>query len=188
MLTREKALKILHEHIKNKNLLRHCFAVEASMKTLAKYLKGDKDLWGLVGLLHDGDWEETSANPKTHTKKMVEWLKENGETNTKLQNAILSHNYMETKETPPKTLLEWSVFCCDELTGFIVAVTLVMPDKKIQSVTVESVIKKMKSHSFASNVNREQIIMCEDKLNIKLPEFIKIVLNAMQNISNDLGL
>ena len=168
MISRNDAIDILHKHIKNINLFKHCLAAESAMKGLAKYFQEDENLWGLVGLLHDGDWEETFTNPKLHTLK--------------------SHNFSHLGKNPPKAKVDWAIYCCDELTGLIVAVALVMPDKKLQSVTVNSVIKKMHSPSFASNVNRKQIMMCEEKLNIKLSEFIEIVLKAMQNISNDLGL
>ena len=188
MISRNDAINILHKHIKNINLFKHCLAAESAMKGLAKYFQEDENLWGLVGLLHDGDWEETLANPKIHTLKMLEWLTKYGENNKQLLNAISSHNYSHLGINSPKAKVDWAIYCCDELTGLIVAVALVMPDKKLQSVTVNSVIKKMHSPSFASNVNRKQIMMCEEKLNIKLSEFIEIVLKAMQNISNDLGL
>ncbi len=188
MIAREKALEILNLNLKNKNLLRHCLAVEAAMRALSNHFKGDENKWGLVGLLHDGDWEATRDNPAMHTKKMVEWLEDANETDSEVINAILSHNFVHTGENSPKTPLEWSLYSCDELTGFIVAVALVMPDKKLASVTVESVLKKFPSKHFAAGVHREQIKMCAEKLGIKLEEFVGIVLKAMQAISSDLGL
>ncbi|MEX1052460.1 MAG: hypothetical protein WEC80_01270, partial [Patescibacteria group bacterium] len=122
------------------------------------------------------------------TKKMVEWLKEAGETDKEILDAILSHNYAHTGENPPKSNMEWAMYTCDELTGFIVAVTLVMPDKKLESVTVDSILRKFPSSSFAANVNREQIKMCQEKLNIPLEVFVEIVLTSMQKISTGLGL
>ncbi|OGK31523.1 hypothetical protein A3F29_04250 [Candidatus Roizmanbacteria bacterium RIFCSPHIGHO2_12_FULL_33_9] len=188
MINRDKALQILNTHIKNKNLLRHGFAAEAAMKELAKHFGQNEEKWGMVGLLHDGDWEETTNDPSQHTKKMVEWLKDAGETDQEILDAILSHNYAHTGENPPKNNLEWAIYTCDELTGFIVAVTLVMPDKKLSSVTVDNVLRKFPSKSFAANVNREQIKMCQQKLKIPLEDFVTIVLTSMQNISTDLGL
>jgi len=104
-----------------------------------------------------------------------------------LISAILSHNYGHTGENPPKNNLEWSLYCCDELTGLIVAVALVK-DRKLANVTVESVLHKWPNKNFAAGVNREQITQCEEKLKIKLVDFIGIALKAMQEISQELGL
>ncbi len=188
MISREKALEILHQNMENQNLRRHCYAVEAVMRALAKRLGGDQEKWGIVGLLHDGDYEKTKDNPEKHTLLMHQWLKEIGETDQEILEAILSHNYEHTGKNQPKNKLEWSLYCCDELTGFIVACALVMPDRKLSSVKVDSVLKKMKDKSFAAAVKREQIAMCQEKLEIPLKEFVKIALEAMQGISGELGL
>src|SRR3990170_5629214 len=187
-MNRKKALDLLHENMENPNLRRHCYSVEAVMKALARYFKEDEEKWGLVGLLHDGDYEKTRQTPEKHTLMMAEWLKKAGVIDKEILSAILSHNYAHTGQNPPKNKLEWSLFCCDELTGFIVAVALVRPDKKLSSVSVESVLKKWDEKSFAAGVKREQIKECEGRLGIKLPEFIEIALEAMQGISDDLGL
>lgn len=170
------------------NLRRHCYAVEAVMRALAKRFGGDEDKWGIVGLLHDGDYEETKSNPSEHTLKMVEWLKAAGEMDEEILNAILSHNYSHTGQSAPKTPMEWALYCCDELTGLIVAVVLVRPDKKLASTTAEAVQKKWNQKAFAAGVNRKQIEQCEEKLGIPLPEFISIALSAMQKKHQDLGL
>ena len=188
MITREQALKLLHENMQNQNLRRHCYAVEAVMRALAGYFKQDKDKWGIIGLLHDGDYEKTKDKPKKHTLMMVEWLKQAGETDEEIINAILSHNYAHTGQNPPKNKLEWSLYCCDELTGLIVAVALVKPDKKLASVTVNSIMKKWNEKSFARGVKRKQIEECKPRLGIPLEDFIQITLEAMQGISEDLGL
>lgn len=188
MINREFALKILKANLKNQNLFRHCLAAEAAMKALARRFREDEEKWGLVGLLHDGDWEKTKDNPAMHTKQMVEWLKKAGEERKELLQAILSHNYVHTGDNPPETPLEWAIYTCDELTGLIVACALVMPDKKLSSVTVETVLKKFHVKSFAAAVNREQIKHCEEKLEIPLSQFIEIILEAMQGIAEDLGL
>lgn len=188
MIDRNKAINLLNLHIKNKNLIRHGLAAESAMRGLARNFNENEDKWGQVGLLHDGDWEETTNDPSQHTKKMVAWLKDEGETDQEILDAILSHNYAHTGENPPKNKLEWSIYTCDELTGFIVAVTLVTPDKKLASVSVDSVLRKFPSKSFAAAVNREQIKMCDEKLGIPLEKFIEIVLSSMQQISNELGL
>ncbi len=188
MITRQQAWELLTSHMQNKNLLRHCLAVETVMKALAKYFKEDEELWGLVGLLHDGDYEKCKDDPAKHTILMAEWLKEAGETDQKILEAILSHNYAHTGQNPPKNNLEWSLYCCDELTGLIVAVALVRPEKKLATVTVDSVLKKWKIKAFAAGAKREDIEKCEEKLNIQLNDFVEIALKAMQRISNELSL
>ena len=196
-MTRAQAHKLLLEHMSQPNLIRHCLAVEAVMKALAVRLNHDlsesaiaevQEKWGVVGLLHDGDYEETKLTPEKHTLKMEEWLKKEEVTDKEILGAILSHNYAHTGQNPPQNKLEWALYCCDELTGFIVAVTLVRPDKLISSVTVESVEKKWTEKGFAAGVKREQIEECEGRLGIPLREFIQIALTAMQGISDDLGL
>ncbi len=188
MITREQALKLLHKNMQNVNLRKHCYAVEAAMKTLARHFKEDEEKWGIVGLLHDGDYEKTKDTPEKHTLLMVEWLREAGETDKEILSAILSHNYAHTGQNSPNNKLEWSLYCCDELTGFIVAVALVRPDKKLASVTVDSILKKWNQKAFAAGVKREQIEECKPRLGIPLREFIEIILAAMQGISGDLGL
>lgn len=187
-MTREEAIELLYSKLHNQNLRRHCLAVEAVMRALARRLGGDEEKWGLVGLLHDGDYEATRDEPEKHTLMMYEWLKEKGVTDEDLLNAILSHNYAHTGQNPPSSPVEWALYCCDDLTGLIVAVALVMPDRRIASVTVESIMKKWKQKSFAAGVNRDQIEECEDRLGISLEEFIEIALTAMQSIAKELGL
>ncbi len=197
MLTRQQALELLQTHMKNENLRRHCYSVEIVMKALARHFsakggsasgrKTDEEKWGIVGLLHDGDYEECKENPSQHTILMAEWLKEMGETDKELLDAILSHNFSHTGQNVPKNNLEWSLYCCDELTGLIVAVALVK-GKTLANVTVESILKKFPEKNFAAGVDREQIGKCEEKLGIKLPDFIALALTSMQSISKDLGL
>ena len=119
---------------------------------------------------------------------MLEWLKEEGVKDNEILDAISSHNYAHTGQNPPKNKLEWALYCCDELTGFIVAVALVRPDKKLSSVTYQSILNKWDERSFAAGVKREQIKECEGRLNIPLTEFVQIALTSMQGISDDLGL
>jgi len=188
MLTKKEALVLLHKKMQNQNLRRHCYAVAAVMKSLAQHFDEDEKVWEIVGLLHDGDYEETKATPELHTLKMVEWLKDKKVTNKEIIDAILSHNFVHTGQNPPKNKLEWSLYCCDELTGLIVAVALVKPDKKLASVTLDSVLNKWKSPSFAAGVDRKQIEECQARLGIPLNDFIQMALTAMQSISSDLGL
>ena len=158
------------------------------MRALAKKFGGDEERWGVVGLIHDSDYEKTKDNPEKHTLLAVEWLKKAGEKDPEIISAVLSHNYGHTGQNPPKNNLEWALYCCDELTGFIVAVALVHPNKKLAEVSVDSVLKKLPDKSFAAAVKREQIKMCEEKLDIPLEEFVKIALEAMQGVGEELGL
>lgn len=162
--------------------------MEAAMRGLAKYFGEDEDKWGVAGLLHDADYEKTKDDPKKHTKKTTEWL-ELLDVGTDLKEAVLSHAWGYVEDAPqPKTRMQWALYCCDELTGLIVAVALVKPDKKLASVSVNSVMKKWNSPSFAAGVNRKQIEECEPRLEIPLNEFVEITLKAMQEIHDDLGL
>lgn len=188
MITRQRAYELLTEKLPNRNLVRHCIAVEAAMRRLAKHFHGEPEKWGIAGLLHDMDWEETRGDITQHTKKTVEWLKEIGEEDQELIRAILSHNYKNAGVDEPENAFEWSLYCCDELTGFIVACALILPSKKLADVKVESVLKRFPSKSFAAGVHREQILLCESKLGIPPAEFVQMVLEAMQEVSDDIGL
>lgn len=189
-MTREEALEILRGHMKNENLRRHCYAVEAVMRALAKRFGEDEDAWGVAGLLHDADYEElkgSDAVTTEHTKRVIEWL-EKTDASTDIKDAIAAHAWGYVEDAPkPKTKMQWALYTCDELTGLIVAVALVKGGK-LSSVTVDSVLHKWKQKSFAAGANREQIEHCEDRLLIPLSEFIGIALTAMQDISSELGL
>ena len=187
-ILREDALKLVNEKLTSPHLRKHSLAVEAAMKGLARHFGGDESRWGMVGLLHDVDWDATKDSIDHHTKQTIAWLKELGNADKELHTAILSHNHHHNGEGEPSTQMEWALYTCDELTGFIVARTLVLPTKKIADVTPESVLKKFPSKSFAAGVNRLQIQMCEEKLGIKLIDFVGIVLKSMQEISNELSL
>ncbi|OGG20114.1 hypothetical protein A3D03_01130 [Candidatus Gottesmanbacteria bacterium RIFCSPHIGHO2_02_FULL_40_13] len=197
MITRQQALELLHSHMKSENLRRHCYSVEIVMTALAKHFKSDEAKWGIVGLLHDGDYEECKDNPTQHTLLMSKWLEDLGETDKELLDAILSHNFAHLDRRslgeggvgthPPQNNLEWSLYCCDELTGLIVAVALVK-GKSLNNVTVASILKKFPEKHFAAGVDREQIGKCEEKLGIKLADFVVIALTSMQSISKELGL
>jgi hypothetical protein len=186
-MTKEKALKLLHEKMQNQNLRRHCYSVGAVMKALGNYFKEEAEKWEVVGILHDGDYEETKGTPELHTMKMHEWLIKEGVKDKEILEAILSHNYVHTGQNPPKNKLEWSLYCSDELTGLIVAVALVK-EAKLSNVTVESIMSKWSKQGFAGGVDRKQIEECETRLNIPLQEFVGIALTAMQNIHEELGL
>lgn len=187
MITKEKALDLLHSKMQSINLRKHCYSVAAVMRALAEHFGEDKDRWEIVGLLHDGDYEFTKDDPANHAKMMAGWVRETGETDEELLTGIESHGWFHEGKKP-QTKMQWSLFCCDELTGLIIAVTLIRPEKKLSLVTVENVFSKWNSKSFAAGVKREDIENCEKELGIPLKEFIGIGLSAMQGISKDLGL
>lgn len=170
------------------------------MKALAEKFGENEEVWEVAGLLHDADYEITKDDPTKHTKLAIDWVKEAGGSQ-EIIDAILAHGWGYVEGNPkPKTRMQWSLYCCDELTGLIVATALVHPDppsqkasegqakSKLNAITADSVMKKWKQKSFAAGVDRKQIEMCERELNIPLEEFVDISLGAMQEISNDLGL
>ena len=141
-----------------------------------------------LGILHDADWEETKDTPDQHTKKTLGWLKEMGAADGPVVHALMSHNGKRTHLAELDGVMEWSLETCDELTGFIVAVALVRPDKKLETVTLHSVMKKWKTKEFATFSKATQIAQCEEKLGIPLNEFIEITLKGMQEHHEELGL
>jgi len=190
MISREKVLQLLEKHIKTANTIKHMLATEAIMKALAQKLKPEKtDIWAMVGLTHDLDYEEIKDD-KEHAGKSVAILKqENADLPEEAYQAIKAHNADKNPDyDPPQSLMDWSLSICDSLTGLIVATALVRPEKNLASVKVKSIMKKFKQPSFAAGTRREDIKLCEEKLNIPLPEFVELSLKAMQAIASDLGL
>lgn len=188
LLTQPQVFELLQSHTENINLRRHCMAVGYVMRALSEKLGGDPDMWETLGILHDADWEETKNTPDNHTKHTLAWLKEKGITDGAIVHALMSHNAKHTHLADLDGVMEWALETCDELTGFIVAVALVRPGKKLESVEVSSVLKKWKTKEFAKAVDRSQIAQCEEKLGIPLTEFIEITLTAMQKHHEELGL
>lgn len=187
MVTKEQALELLHKNMQSQNLRKHCYSVGAVMRSLAEKLGGNPDKWEIVGLLHDGDYEFTKEDPGNHAKLMAKWVRDIGETDEELLTGIESHGWFHEGKLP-MTLMQWALFCCDELTGLIIAVTLIRPEKKLSVVTVDNVLSKWNQKSFAAGVKREDIEHCEKELGIKLPDFIQITLTAMQGIAKELEL
>ena len=185
MISKDDALNILKENISNENLRKHHYAVAAAMRALAEEFGGDPDRWEIVGLLHDADYEETKDDPDRHARVIAEKLRACGVDET-IARAIEAHNF-ERLGVMPESTMEWALVTCDDLTGLIVAVALVHPNK-LAGVSVESVMKKFDSKSFASGADRERIKLCEEKLDIPLEEFVGVVLEAMKGASDQLGL
>lgn len=185
---REQVLELVKKNLKNQNLFRHVLAVEAVMRALARRFGGNEELWGSLGLLHDADWELTKDNPNQHTRLTLAWLQEIDFSAGPLVQALKSHNRKHTQLGEIQSVMEWALETCDELTGFIVSVALVRPDKKLASVGVEHVLKKWKEKSFAAAVDRDQIAQCQEKLGVQLNDFIDLALSAMKSIAMELGL
>jgi len=181
---RSKAKQILEEWTTNKNLKKHAYAVEVAMRAYAIKFGADPDKWGTVGLLHDFDYEKY-PDLKNHPFKGVSYLRQQGYSEN-LAEAILAH----APHTGIKrdTILKKCIFAVDELTGLIVAVALVRPSKKLADVSTQSIMKKWKEKSFASGANRNIIKKGAEELGLTLAEHMEIVLKAMQEISEDLGL
>jgi putative nucleotidyltransferase with HDIG domain len=182
-MTRDEALEILHEFTKNENLRKHACAVEAAMRAYARKFGEDEDYWGTIGLLHDFDWEVHPTLPD-HPLKGAEILRERGVSEEIVQD-IVSH--APEVGVARDSLVRKALFAVDELTGFIVAVALVRPTG-LEGMKPKSVRKKMKDKSFAAKVNRDDIIEGAEALGIELAEHIALVIEAMQEIADELGL
>ena len=181
---RDLCYSILSDYTKSESLLKHAYAVEACVREYAKKFNQDEEYWGNVALLHDFDYEKFPT-AEEHPFKGSEILKEKG-FDENFRNAILSHaDYSGVKR---ETQLAKTLFACDELAGFITAVTYVRPNKSIDEVEVKSVKKKMKDKAFARSVNREDIIKGAEELGVPLEEHIKFCIDAMRKNKDLLGL
>ncbi len=184
-ISRDLALLKLSEHVKNEKTIVHCLASEAVMRALARRLGEDEERWGLTGLLHDIDVEVTNADPKVHALKAEELLSE-FDLDEEILDAIRMHND-EATGIPRSTKFHHALAAGETITGFIYATTLVYPDKKIESIKYKSVRKRMKEKAFAAGVNRDHIMECE-KIGIQLDEFIQLSVDAMREVSDEIGL
>ncbi len=184
-ITREAALALLREHVAGENMIRHCLASEAVLRALARRLGADEEQWGLAGLLHDIDVELTHADMTVHGLEAEKLLAVRG-VDPVIVDAIKRHNeqaHSLRRETP----LHFALAAGETITGLITATALVYPDKKLASVKVKSITKRMKEKAFAASVNRDIIRECE-KIGLPLDEFAGLALGAMQGISDQLGL
>lgn len=181
---RKEALALMHEYTQSESLRKHMLCVETALRAYAQKFQQDENLWGITGLLHDFDYERY-PNPPDHPLKGNEILASLNYPE-ELRTAILGH--ASYTNVPRETLLAKTLFACDELCGFLVACSLVKPDKKIASVEVSSVKKKLKDKGFARNVSREDIMQGAQELNIPLDEHIQFVLTALGNNSKNLDL
>ena len=184
MLSRADALKLLEENVRDRKIVLHMIAVGAIMKRLARYFGEDENLWELVGLLHDIDYERTKDDPSKHGLIAEEIL---GSLVSKdILRAIKSHNY-ENTGFEPKTRMEKALIASDAVSGLIIACALVMPSKKLEEVKVKTIKKKFKQKDFARGVSRERILFCEE-IGIPREKFFELALDALKEVSEELGL
>ena len=180
-ITREEAWALIEEHSCSENHIRHMLAVEASMRAYARRFAEDEDAWGAIGLVHDFDYDQF---PDEHPSGGGRILRERGYGDP-VVNPVLAHG--ETG-VPRDTMVAKALYAVDELTGFLVAVTLVRPAKDIAEVQIKSVRKKWKDKAFAAAVDRAQIADGAQAMGVELWEHVAIVLAAMQSVSEDIGL
>jgi len=187
-MTKEEAHAIFDQWVSNQNLKKHMLAVAQAAGFYARKFQEDEERWWIAGLLHDADYEKyPNPNRDTtgHPYKIVEYLRQKGTDEESLE-AILGH--ASYTNTPRTSLMAKTLFAVDELTGFIVAVALIKPEKSLAAVDVESVTKRFKEKRFAAGVNREEIFEGARDLNIPLEEHVQNVIDAMKEISSELQL
>lgn len=184
LLSRDEAFDLVKRHVSKRNVVYHMLAVEAIMKNVAKHFGEDEEVWGLVGLLHDIDYEKTETTPEKHSLLAENILR--GEIPDDLIRAIKTHNHKYTG-VMPETRMEKALGACDAVSGLLVACALVMPSKKLADVKVESVVKKFKDKDFARGADRERIIACEE-IGVPKEKFFEIALNGLKSTASEIGL
>lgn len=180
-LTRDEALALIQEYGAQENHVRHMLAVEAAMRAYARRFGEDEEQWGAIGLVHDFEYDRF---PDEHPHAGARILREKGYSE-EIVNAVLAHG--ETG-VPRETAMAKALYAIDEVTGFLVAVTLVRPSKDIREVEISSVRKKWKDKAFAAAVDRQAIEQGAAELGVDLWEHIEIVLNAMKGVAAEIGL
>jgi putative nucleotidyltransferase with HDIG domain len=183
-MTRDEALNLVREHVKNEGLVRHMLCVEAAMRFYAQKFGEDPEQWGLVGLLHDFDWE-IHPSLDQHPQDGAEILRRRG-VDEQTVRAILSH--AEHTGVPRQSPMEKALFACDEISGLVTAVALVRPSHSLYDLEVSSVKKKWKDKLFAAGANRDEIQASAAELGIELWEHVGNVILAMRTIAPELGL
>jgi putative nucleotidyltransferase with HDIG domain len=183
-MERQKALDLVNEFVKNENLVRHMLAVEAAMRFYAEKSSQDVERWGVVGLLHDFDWE-IHPTLEHHPQDGAPILRERGVPEDIIR-AILSH--ADHTGVARQSTMEKALLACDEITGLVIAVALVRPSRSLEDLTSKSVKKKWKDKAFAAGANRDEIARATEDFGVELWEHVDNVILAMQRIAPDLGL
>ena len=182
--SREEAFSLLKTYNQNEGLIRHALAVEAVMRYCARKRGQDEEKWGVIGLVHDLDYEQF---PEQHCRKTEEILTSNNWPAEYIR-AVVSHGWGICTDVEPQSELEKVLFAADELTGLVAATALVRPSKSVMDVKVKSVKKKWKDRSFAAGVNREIIAKGAEMLGVELSELIDDVIMGMRDVAADIGL
>lgn len=186
-MNRDQAWQLVKEYTESESLRRHMLAVEAAMRAYAVRFAGDPELWGVVGLIHDFDYERyPDVAQNGHPIKGAGILREQGVDETIIR-AVLAHA-ADITGVEPETTMERALVAVDELTGFLTAVALVRPSRSIMDVTLKSVKKKWKTAAFAAPVDRDDIALAAERLGMPLDDHIEFVLQAMQAEAAVLGL
>ena len=184
-MDRASAWSLLTEYTQNESLLKHALAVEAAMRAYAAKFGGDPDIWGLVGLIHDFDYERYPSAEAGHAIKGPQILHEKGYPEHVVR-AVQSH--ADYSGVPRQTPMEKALFACDELCGFVTAAALIRPTKSVLDLEASSVRKRMKDKAFARQVSREDITKGAQELGVDLNEHITFVIQAMRGAADELGL
>ncbi len=182
--SREEAFTLLKTYNKNEGLIKHALAVEAVMRYCARKYGRDEQMWGVIGLVHDLDYEQF---PEQHCQKTKEILTSNNWPAEYIR-AVVSHGWGICTDIEPQSELEKVLFAVDELTGLVAATALVRPSKSVMDVKVKSVKKKWKDKSFAAGVNREVIEKGAEMLGVELSELIDDVIMGMREVAAEIGL
>jgi predicted hydrolase (HD superfamily) len=182
--TREEALSLLKEYNKSASLINHALAVEGVMRYFAKKNGEDEDIWGIIGLIHDLDYEKY---PDLHCKKTKEILEANNWPKEYVR-AVISHGWGLCCDVEPISKLEKTLYAIDELTGFITACALVRPSKSVMDLETKSARKKWKQKSFAAGANREVIVKGAEMLGVELNDLISDVILGMREIAKNIEL
>jgi putative nucleotidyltransferase with HDIG domain len=183
-LTRDAAWQLLTEYTQGESLRKHALAVEAAVRGYARTFGEDEEVWGVVALLHDFDYERWPT-PPDHPLKGAAILREHGYPDFVIR-AILSH--ADYTSTPRQSRLEHTLFACDEMAGFVTAASLVRPSKSVLDLEAKSVIKRMKDKAFARAVSRDDLRLGAEELGLSLEEHIANVIGFMRDKADDLGL
>jgi hypothetical protein len=181
-MTRQEALEWVQSELENPNLVKHVLAVEASCKRLAEHFGENPEYWGMVGLLHDIDYQKTLNDPEQHSRLSAKWLKEK-EFDEDFIYAVMAH----AEKAEPKSKLDWTLLSVDPATGLVVAAALMHPTRSLAGVDVRFLMKRFKEKRFAAGARRESIAACSN-LGLSTEEFLGLVLEGMQGISDELGL
>lgn len=182
--TQEEALELLKKYNKGEGLIKHALAVEAVMRYCARKRGEDEEKWGVIGLVHDLDYEQF---PEQHCQKSEEILRSEGWPEEYIR-AVMSHGWGLRTDVEPRSELEKVLYAVDELTGLVAATALVRPSRSVMDMKVKSVKKKWKDKAFAAGVNRSVIEKGAEMLGVEVDELIDDVISGMREVSEEIGL